>query len=153
MAAHEAGVVCGWRVATGASEEHELDAAIDDRHWREPRQRIEVGEALQLLPHGFEFRLAHAQMHVKICEAAHPRCRAVFDDEQLRHLDGAVLPRHKARRQGHIVELQRIGVIGHDRHAVNQVERGRFIEHGVTSSPAGAGPPAGPLQSIRQALR
>jgi hypothetical protein len=44
-------------------------------------------------------------------------------------------------------------VIGHDRHAVDHVERGRFIEHGVTSYPAGVEPPAGPLNSVRRAVR
>ena len=82
--------------------------------------------------------LGHAEVDIEVREAADPRRRPVFDEQQLRHVDRAVLPRDESRRQRHVVELQRIGVISHDRHAVDQCRTAGLRTTWLTT-PTGSG--------------
>jgi hypothetical protein len=95
-------------------KEHELHAAIYHGRGRQPGQFVEIRESLKLLPHRCELLFAQAEVHVEIRKAAHPGGRAVFDQQDLRHVNRAIFPRNEPGRERHIVILQTIGVIGHD---------------------------------------
>ena len=140
-AADEPGAVGCRRSPAHLAEEHQLHAAIHDRHRRDDGEPVEIGQALELLAQGVHVAVRHAKMHVEVREAADTRRRAVPDEEHLRHVDRAVLPRDEARRQRHVVELQRIGMVAHDRDAVDHVEGWRFVQHGPTLRPSRAAIP------------
>ena len=76
---HERGGVVRRRVAVSgrrsATEQHELDAAVDDRHGREPGLLVQRREALELRADRLQLVLAHAEVHVEVGEAACPDLR------------------------------------------------------------------------------
>ena len=111
-------------VAAGAPEQHQLHAAVHHRHGRQVGPAGRAGRAAAARPRCPPSR-----------SSLMPRCTSKSTKPPTRVTDrylissicgtsiGAVPPRHETRRERHVVVLQRVGMIAHDRHAVDQIER------------------------------